>query len=690
MASVGEAKPRRGVRLDPGWVAAIRREWPLGLIVVVLLSLITFLRTPITDGADAQNYLAQLHSILTDADLSLADDLPVFGKPVYLTPAGWPFELHNIGAVLFWLPFVVPVHLAIWLAAPAETLQPATPAIVRAIQFATWTYSLLAALLCYRAARAFVRPVTAALATLGLWIGSPILFYTSIAPINNHLPAVFVASLLLLILVRAGDRLQPGIWLGAGILTGLAALLATYNLALGLMPAAVLAGRVWPDRRSIAVWRATAIAAVLLGAGYALATLPHYLMVARMFGRPFASGYSMVVFWRDPHLFETLFSSYHGLVFTAPLILLGIAGLAPFARRRPALALGCGLSLAALLYLMSVNIGWWGGGAFGGRHALALTPVFVIGLAIALERWRPLAAVGVAASIVWTVLLLLQRYVGLRDWFGYHPWPAMLERQWQTIQILAGVAAPHRPEAAAPGAVEAAVTTIAGTADAGDLPALVWIAALGVVALGLAVPRLGRRAATWGLMAVPLVALTVAVIFDQRGVPAARAFVAANPDVPRTEIDRWDFGSSWWERANYRLQLGQVQAAVADYHFGSDLWPELTCDRISPFYGSRLPGDEAIPAGASIAGFDARATANGVEIALYRRIDRARSSLPPAHLEARDPAGRVVAGAPAPACRTNSPYLPGSVVRGLARLARPGTGHADPVTIYLVGEDGLA
>ena len=110
-----------------------------------------------------------------------------------------------------------------------------------------------------------------------------------------------------------------------------------------------------------------------------------------------------------------LFSPHHGLFAWSPLLYVGLAGLALWARTAPGRALAATLS-RFVLALTRLNAGvadWPAGAAFGARRFDATLPFFGLGLALAaratatLARRRPrlVPACAFAAAIAWNLLL---------------------------------------------------------------------------------------------------------------------------------------------------------------------------------------------------------------------------------------------------------------------------------------------
>jgi hypothetical protein len=113
--------------------------------------------------------------------------------------------------------------------------------------------------------------------------------------------------------------------------------------------------------------------------------------------------------WGHPALWQTLFSSRHGLFFWSPLLLLAVAALPR--RRRDPLILCWGLGLVLLWYANSAWGCWWFGDACGARAFLEVAGLFAVGLALAFEALRKVprlaATLGLAGALFHLVLTVL-------------------------------------------------------------------------------------------------------------------------------------------------------------------------------------------------------------------------------------------------------------------------------------------
>jgi hypothetical protein len=124
-----------------------------------------------------------------------------------------------------------------------------------------------------------------------------------------------------------------------------------------------------------------------------------------------------VFHWFHPALWQTLFSSNHGIFFWSPVLLLGVWG---YARRltqagglRDGFIICLLLTFAALWYINSAWYAWWFGKSFGARSFVDMSGIFIIGMAFGFDwllslspGWRRAAKAGVWAGLIFNWLLL--------------------------------------------------------------------------------------------------------------------------------------------------------------------------------------------------------------------------------------------------------------------------------------------
>jgi hypothetical protein len=412
--------------------------WLIPLLFLLLLPL----SVPRVALSDEVQYYAYLRSVYFDGDLDFRNEYTHFAEQgrrfgdeaVFNAllredannpnPAtGLLRNVAPVGSAIMWAPGFI---LADLLVLGANALGAELPRdgfsrpYILAVCLMAALYSLLGLLLTYRLARRHASDFAATLATLTLFLASPLVFYTYIAMPWSHATGFFLFALFLAVWMRHWRRpleRGPGVWLLLGLLGGLM-VMTREQLGLLLIIPALEALWVYAGLARERRWRE---ATRLLGrhlaflAALALAVTPQLLAYQILNGQPAPSStVSGKLIWTSPNFLNTLVDPGRGAFLWSPVLAIGLAGLLLLGRRDAALAL---LLLAGFLAQTYINgafgTTWHLRRAFGFRRLIECTPIFVLGLATLLDWLRPrlgpwplLAAA--AALIYWNVGLIAQ------------------------------------------------------------------------------------------------------------------------------------------------------------------------------------------------------------------------------------------------------------------------------------------
>ncbi len=428
------------------------------LYVVFLLTLP--LVTPRLRGADEIEYFAYLRSFVFDHDLHFENEYRHFYerdpqglrgfRSTFLDrreeATGRPINFAPLGTALLWSPFFLLAHAGVLLARGLGATVPAdgfsTP-YVAAVCLASAFYAFLGLLLTHRILVRWARvgEAAATLSVLALWLGSPVLYYVTLAPGFGHACSLFTVALLVFLFLRARDRegegVRPGDWALVGAAVGLAALVREQDGLLIVIPGAWLLAQL-PRRPWVTLQRAAMVlaTAALSFTPQLLAyrALNGHLGPSRLVGRKMS--------YASPHLLEVLFDPGHGLFFWTPLLLLAVAGLV-LALVRPAtpetrrLSMLLTLGLLAQVWINGCIESWSQAGAFGSRRFVGVTVVFAWGLAALVDRLLPrLGRAPVAALLAvfvwWNVSLMVQFGLRLMDRQRLE-WPRVAANQFTAV-----------------------------------------------------------------------------------------------------------------------------------------------------------------------------------------------------------------------------------------------------------------
>ncbi len=427
-------------------VLLLRRSDP-GLLVLLLVFLVLLpLSTPRIYATDEVQYYAYLRSFYFDRDLDFQNeyrhfaeigqrnnDPAVFNALLRDNPADPPRNLETgkfrnvapVGSALLWSPGFILADLGVRTANLFGANIPAdgySAPYIWAVCFMSALYALLGLILTYRLARRFASVFAAALATVTVWLASPLLFYTYIAMPWSHATAFFLFALFLALWLHGWERplvermarrpLQQ--WLLLGLVGGLMTITREQLGLLLIIPAVEgvvayvrLAGRRhWSAIGQLSAHHGAFLAALLIG------LLPQFAAYQVLNGRPGPSStVGNKLDFTSPNFFNTLLDPAHGAFLWSPVLVIGLVGLFWLARQDRLLAALLGLGFLAQTYINgSFGTTWHLSGAFGFRRLIECTPIFVLGLAVLLDWLRLRVGYG---PLVALALLLVYWNVGL-------------------------------------------------------------------------------------------------------------------------------------------------------------------------------------------------------------------------------------------------------------------------------------
>jgi hypothetical protein len=395
-------------------------------------------------ASDEIEHFAWLRSIAFDRDVNFENEYQYFVDAGVARDAGFHatfLERVNetgkrinyapVGAAVVWAPFYATGHLvALATGAPADGFsQP----YISAISYGSAFYGFAAAILSALIARRLLG--RGLLASLVILVGTPLVFYTYVAPGFGHAASAFCVSLFVWVWLRARDRwtVRDGFLLG--LAGGLMTLVREQDVLLVIGPGVDFVLYALSDIRSRnkpdALRRAltTAVAGTIAFLAGVTPQLLAYKALNGHFGPTTTAANKLS--WSSPHGLSVLFSTEHGLIAWTPIVLLAVGGLIAMTRsdnreasRVAVLAL---LMVAAQAYTSGIVESWTVAGSFGQRRFVALTPLLTVGVAALLTTARAplarrLAGVAMILCIWWNVGLMAQ--------FGLHT----MDRQKLTLQ----------------------------------------------------------------------------------------------------------------------------------------------------------------------------------------------------------------------------------------------------------------
>jgi hypothetical protein len=373
-------------------------------------------------------------------------------KQMFRTRTGHLENHFTVGPAILWTPFLLVAHAGVLLARAlgSNVSADGLSAPYRiGMAFATAFYAFLGLLLSFRLVRQYVAERWAALATLAVWWASSLPVYMYFNPSWSHAHSAFTAALFVWYWHETRHSRTLRQWFLLALIAGLM-LNVYYANAMLLFILIVEAARAYAAALRDPARRAAQLAQLftahfLFAATLVLCLLPTFISRYIIYGNPFDTGYPAISTWpwRSPFFFSVLFSSEHGLFSWTPVLFLATIGLVLFRFRNP--EVGTPLLAAAVAFYIFIACypDWAGISSYGNRFFISLTPLFILGLAVLLDRFASLfrsqraalasASAIVAAFILWNAAFMFQWGTHLIPVRGPISWSQMLHNQFFVV-----------------------------------------------------------------------------------------------------------------------------------------------------------------------------------------------------------------------------------------------------------------
>lgn len=336
---------------------------------------------PRTIRSDAMGYYGYLHAIFIGHDLGRE---PHHGEYVKRTPTG-TLNKYFAGEPVMLLPFFLAAHA--YVKATGIPADPYGHPYSDLIHVAGLVYALLG-LLALRALlqRLGVRDGTISMVVLVLGFGTQLAQYTALQPGWTHVYSFccFAAFLLLTLQLAQGARVRG--YIAWGALLGLIVLLRPVNGSVLLAVPVVLgegtrAFLLRPLKHPMVVVLTVAV-------GLAVVSIQALLWYAQI-GSFVAYGYQGEGFhWSRPEVYQVLFGIRRGLFIWTPVMVMAALSVVALRRWDRSRAGAAALYWTVNVYVISSWWIWYYGSGFGHRAFIEHYVVFIIPLALMLDRWN--------------------------------------------------------------------------------------------------------------------------------------------------------------------------------------------------------------------------------------------------------------------------------------------------------------
>ncbi len=329
--------------------------------------------------------------------------------PEFRTRTGHLDNHFAVGPAILWSPFLLVVHGGVLIARALGSAIPAdgfSAPYRYAFGIATAFYGFLSLLISFYLARKYLPARWVFLAVLAIWGGSSLPVYMYFNPSWSHAHSACAVALFLYYWDATRESRTLSQWLLLGLIVGL--MLNVYYPNLMVVSILGLEG-INQYRQAVRSGVAASPTVfqlltrhLLFGVTVCIALLPTFVTRWIVYGGPFETGYLSIwdFLWKSPVFLKVLFSANHGLFSWTPLLAIAFLGLILAAIRLPHIGVPLLVAGVAFYLFISIYPDWAGISSYGNRFFVSLTPIFIFGLAMAVDRFASLFASRRTGTIV--------------------------------------------------------------------------------------------------------------------------------------------------------------------------------------------------------------------------------------------------------------------------------------------------
>jgi hypothetical protein len=373
-------------------------------------------------------------------------------RPEFRTRTGHIENHFTVGPAILWTPFLLIAHAGVLLARSLGSAVPAdgfsAPYRI-AMALATAIYGFLGLFISFRLARKYVDERWALLATLAIWWASSLPVYMYFNPSWSHAQSAFVVALFLWYWHETRDSRNLMQWIVLGALAGVMLDVYYANAMLFvILPFEALRDYSAAFRRATpGTPRVSQLLArhLLFAIALFVCLLPTFMAHRIIYGSILESGYIPISQWNwtSPYFLSVLLSANHGLISWTPILLFSIIGLLAFWRSVPRVGATFLLAALAFYFFIAAYPDWAGISSYGSRFFVSLTVLFVLGLAVFLDRFTRIfqtrrwalagASIFLTCFVLWNAGLMFQWGSHLIPARGPISFPQMIRDQFTVV-----------------------------------------------------------------------------------------------------------------------------------------------------------------------------------------------------------------------------------------------------------------
>lgn len=419
-----------------------KNYWWILIIVTLMVFFFSFTLNGKHLNPDGILYFSSLRSFFFDFDFLYTNEFDLMGllaKSRYVTITGLEGNHVAIGTSLLMVPFYFIAFIIYKIALVLGFkigLQGYGGIFSYVFPFGSIFYGISTLLLLRRFLKQLFPDYHIEIPLIQILVGSTFLFYITIHYELSHVCSAFAVTLFLYEFEKLQnfneDKINFWRFAIAGIYSGIAILVRTQNGLFLVIPAFYFLRRLLKNSGKLIILFESSIFFISIF----ITVIPQLTMWKIINGSWFNAVEAENLNLLQPHIIETLFSSYHGIFIWTPILALSFIGLIFYTFHHPQKGMPLLLAFLLQLWINSSIFAWWEAASFGMRLFTNCIFLFTLGLCYLYSeiknRW--LIILGWCFSL-WTVMLMLNNILNQLNLNNFYSTEKLFNIQSKLISI---------------------------------------------------------------------------------------------------------------------------------------------------------------------------------------------------------------------------------------------------------------
>lgn len=377
--------------------------------ILILIFIILYFPTSVWHFPDGIGYYSYLPVLFEQKNYDFKPLFNLYTTNIAITNKGFVVNDFSCGSAIMWMPAYI----------ISRIFESRSVSIIF-VNFFSSLLGIISLFFVYKTLLLFkTEKFIAKLISLFIFLGSPLVFYSYVIPQNPHTVTAFLCSVFLYFWLSTYGQKKLTRWVLLALILGLATLTREQEVLFGICLIIELIAEVTKNKKFDKIYFKFILVFLIT---FLFVLTPYFLNSMIVFGNILIPKSYTLSFTKFSlySILDIVFSSYHGLFWWTPVLVVGITGLFFGLKKNFVVSVSFLLILFLQIVLISLVTAPGGGSSFGIRYLTDCSTIFAFGIYQMYSllkngriKFLFLSICGILT--LWTVILVILSAKGIVD-----------------------------------------------------------------------------------------------------------------------------------------------------------------------------------------------------------------------------------------------------------------------------------